>query len=532
VAGLGLINESVKRWVLGWLSIEPTLNTSQQFTINKTDTFRVQALKNTMWYRGQANELHQFYGQYNGGYTANSLFWKQKSTIGIDFRKIHTGLPALMIDKLVDIAVNDMSVISITVPNVVTKLGEPVMNPEAMNRWEAIAEEHDFKEKVVKQAVREMLLGDATFKISGDSKLSDYPIIEVIQARDVDYEYERGRLVAVKFFSNRKIDKKHYVLVERYDIDGITYELYDRNGNPKGTPAFIRDMFGLEAVQFADKDSRLLMAIPMMLRESKVFPGRGKSIFDDKEGAFDSYDEAWSQWMDAIRAGRTTTYIPEALLPRDPNTGVVLKPNALDNQYIRTDNNLGENANNEIKVATPEIRSEQYLSAYISALDLSLQSVISPSTLGIDVKKLDNAEAQREKEKTTLYTRDAIVGVLEKTIPKLVETVLIVDDIAHGRPAGLYEVSVEFTDYANPSFEAQVETVGKAYTDGVMSIEQSVEQLYGDTKTPEEKALEVTRLKTEKGFIAEPSVASFDDPPLEDEGDNINDPPAEPEVVA
>ena len=38
-----------------------------------------------------------------------------------------------------------------------------------------------------------------------------------------------------------------------------------------------------------------------------------------------------------------------------------------------------------------------------------------------------------------------------------------------------------FGGYANPSFEAQIETVGKAKTNGIMSNETSVEEHYGDT---------------------------------------------------
>ena len=60
------------------------------------------------------------------------------------------------------------------------------------------------------------------------------------------------------------------------------------------------------------------------------------------------------------------------------------------------------------------------ISSYITALDLCLQGVLSPSTLGIDTKKLDNAEAQREKEKTTLYTRNAIVEALQEALPDVV----------------------------------------------------------------------------------------------------------------
>ena len=68
----------------------------------------------------------------------------------------------------------------------------------------------------------------------------------------------------------------------------------------------------------------------------------------------------------------------------------------------------------------PVIPSENYLQSYISFLDLCLQGVISPSTLGIDTKKMDNAEAQREKEKTTLYTRNIIIEAIQKTLPMLV----------------------------------------------------------------------------------------------------------------
>ena len=43
------------------------------------------------------------------------------------------------------------------------------------------------------------------------------------------------------------------------------------------------------------------------------------------------------------------------------------------------------------------------------------------------------------------------------------------------------EAEVTFGEYANPSFESQIETVGKAKTQGVMSIESIIEELYGAT---------------------------------------------------
>jgi len=149
------------------------------------------------------------------------------------------------------------------------------------------------------------------------------------------------------------------------------------------------------------------------------------------------------------------------------------------------------------------------LQSYITALDLCLQGLISPSTLGIDVKKLDNADAQREKEKATQYTRGKVIDVLEKVIPKLVTICLKAYDLAQEKTAGEYEAIVDFKEYANPSFEATVETVSKARPgQNVMSIEKTVDTMYGDSLTKEEKEEEVKRLKEEAGIIQkeEPNI--------------------------
>ena len=186
--------------------------------------------------------------------------------------------------------------------------------------------------------------------------------------------------------------------------------------------------------------------------------------------------------------------------------------NPFDNKFIKTETTAGENDKKQIDVAQPEIPTEQYLQSYITFLDLCLQGIISPSTLGIDNKKLDNAEAQREKEKTTLYTRGLIIDTLTEFIPKVINAVLKSKDLMEEKavPADI-EVNVKFGEYNNPSFEAQVETVGKGKTQGIMSIEASVDELYGDSKDDKWKAEEVARLKAEQGIvdIEEPAV-NFD----------------------
>lgn len=212
--------------------------------------------------------------------------------------------------------------------------------------------------------------------------------------------------------------------------------------------------------------------------------------------------------MDACRSGRAKEYIPECLIPRNPTTGEVLKPNPFDNRYIQTDADMGERAQNKIDVEQPNIPHESYLATYVTALDLCLQGLISPSTLGIDMKKLDNAEAQREKEKATLYTRNTIINALQVDIPILVETALKAYNEFYNKPVKPVNVTVEFGDYANPSFESQIETISKARTGQIMSVDAAVDQLYGDDKDDAWKQEEIKRIKEEQGIadVEEPGV--------------------------
>ena len=131
---------------------------------------------------------------------------------------------------------------------------------------------------------------------------------------------------------------------------------------------------------------------------------------------FYALDEVFSQWMDALRAGRTKQLIPDRLVPRDPETGEYISPNPFDNRFIVVGDSMQEGKANGIQTDTPEIPSDSYLAAYITALDVYLQGVISPSTIGIDVKKLDNAEAR---------IREATIRTLADKYPDYADSVQV-----------------------------------------------------------------------------------------------------------
>lgn len=101
----------------------------------------------------------------------------------------------------------------------------------------------------------------------------------------------------------------------------------------------------------------------------------------------------------------------------------------------------------------------------------------------------------REKEKTTLYTRNKIIQALYKIIPEIVQNSLMVHDNMSKRTAGEYQASVQFGEYASPDFDSMVDTVGRAKSLGLMSIEKAIDELYGDSMSEEEKTLEIQRIR-------------------------------------
>ncbi|MFL0245516.1 capsid protein [Candidatus Clostridium stratigraminis] len=479
---IGGIKNVLTKAAIKLLNIQPAQESS--ITIREPLSFQGNVLRNRIWYRGDPSELDQFFKQSAYDLVSKSRFWAAVPSHDLNIRKIHSGLPAMVADRLSDIVVADIDNIELN--------GE-----EQDNQWEEISQDNKLNETINTAITEALVAGDGAFKITIDTDITRYPIIEFYSGEKVEYNYKRGRLFEVIFYTSYCKSNKDYTLIETFGKGYINNELQDSYGKPVPL-ATLEETAGLQDVTF---DGSFIMAIPLMFFQSPKFDGRGKSIFDNKTDSFDALDEVISQWIDAIRDGRVKQYIPEDLLPKNPTTGEIIKPNPFDNKYIATGSSLAEDAKNEISLQQAAINYQAYVDSYSNAIDMCLQGIISPSTLGIDLKKKDNAEAQREKEKTTLYTRGKIVDTLTEVIPELVQTVLMVQDILNEKAPGEYEATISFGEYASPSFDAVVDTVGKAKSYGIMSVEKAVEEMYGDTLSDEEKAEEVQRIKEQNGML-------------------------------
>ncbi|GAA0118905.1 hypothetical protein UT300017_11690 [Clostridium sp. CTA-17] len=497
---MGWFKSMLTKAAIKYLNVQPAL--TNPITIQEAYTYETNVIRNKLWYRGEPYELDQFFKNISSDPVNKARFWSAVPSEDLSIRKIHSGLPAMIADKLSDIVVADLDSIEVT--------------GEADNTlWEKIRKDNKFDDMLGDIIATTLVSGDGAFKLSIDTEISKYPIIEFFDGDKVEYITQRGRLKEIKFYTFYTKNNRQYKLSETYGKGYINYNLYNSNGNEVSLNTLYETR---ELADVTYKDD-FIMAVPLMFFKSPKFEGRGKSIFDNKSDAFDALDEVISQWIDAIRDGRVQKYIPEDLVPKDIN-GNLMKPNPFDNRFLKVGSSLSEDAKNEIDMKQANINYEAYVESYSNAIDMCLQGIISPSTLGIDLKKTDNAEAQREKEKTTLYTRGKMVDILTEVIPELVDIILKTNDVLNKKNTGEYEVSIVFGEYASPSFDSVVETVGKAKTYGVMSIEQCIEEMYGDTWTEEEKEEEIKRIKEQNGYIVAEEPKTVDDSDMSYTDDN------------
>ena len=497
---MGKFMDKLKEKTRSWLEIRD--GNPKRIVINQADDLQAYFIKNKIWYRGEADELEQLYKQLEGKETT---FWASVPTTGLEIKKSHSGLPKLIINTVANILVDNFN-------------GVDSDNKIVLKDWEVIEKDNDFYNSLKKILKETMAIGDGAIKLSYDTNLSKQPILEWYTGDKVDFVYKRGRLYELVFKTYYESKGKTYLLKEHYGYGYVKYELLDDKKEVS-----LNTIDELKELKPLDFDKSTMWAIPFFIDENDKFEGRGASKFDGKYDVFDSFDEIISQWIEAIRLGKTIRYIPEKLCPKDPNTGETLAPNSYDNQYIAIGTDMRENAKNEIKVEQADIPSDKYVQAYIKYLGMAIQGIISASTLGIDVKKIQDANAsyERQMEKTTLYTRQGIIDALNVFIPKVINTSLKMvkqlDESFTDKDRDDIKIDVLFGEYDSPSFDSQIETISKARTNGVMSTETSVKELYGDSKDETWINEEVIRIKEEQGIV------SMEEPAINSDKDIFND---------
>lgn len=462
-----------------------------------------------VWYLGDSSELLNFYTNRiayglvdNPIYNRNeaNYFWSISASEK-NIKRSHSGLPNAMIKTLVAI---------VGVPKISCDDSEELN--ETLNK---ILDFNNFYSNFGdEQLALSLVEGWGAYKISANRDISEYPILEFYEALDCDFNFKNSQLESIVFkdYYFDKKSKRNYVLKEirRTDFKSsyIQYKLYrldkeylEEQEEDLDNVDYFKDVKSSEIVLNGFNG---VLGVPIRIFFDANNKNYGRSIFASKIDQFDNLDQAWSQLAQTVKVSTPVEYYSVDVLDRDRITGKPLLPNVYNRQFIAKPSDYpdgdGKIQSKDITTTQPTIQAEQYSQVINDLVSNILTGILSPSSLGIDVKKKDNADAQREKEKTTINTRNKIIDAETNVIKKVCNLLLMLYEY---NTRGVitkkdYSISVKFNDFANPSFETKLPLLSQAWENGAMSTEKYVDLLWEDKLSDEDKEKEIEWLDNNK----------------------------------
>lgn len=449
------------------------------------------------WYIGISDELLNYYTneQMYGNnrepiYNRNrkNYFWGISSEEA-DIKRVHSGIPNAIITTLVN-AIGNMTIKS--------------PKKELQEKIDYILKKTDLQHIInQQQEPLTMVEGWGAFKVNFNTKIAKHPLIEYYEADNVKFVYKSGILIGIIYKDYYKYDNKDYCLLETRRIaDGnsiVEYQLFEYNGKNEAIEvelSTIPELADLKDMKIPNLNR--ILGVPSVFFFNPLNKNYGRSLFAGKVDLFDDLDQILSQDSQTVRVSTPVEYYPTDLLERQSD-GLPKMPKAFNRQYVKIDalpNGDGE-TNGAIQTTQPNLNFEQYSANAKSKLDFILTGILSPATMGIDIAKKDNADAQREKEKVTIMTRNNIIDRQVKILNELMELLLMVQEYIDTGDITIqeYDLSIKYDEFANPSFENELQVLGSAWSDGQLSTKKYVDLLWKDNLSEEEKAIEIEELE-------------------------------------
>lgn len=495
------IIEKVRQRILRFLRLDHLQDNpnSERYTyITDIDEVRKEHLEECrVWYMGDSNELLNYYtSKANYGFSKEPMYDRNRANYfwGINpkenaIKRVHSGVPRAIIDTLVN------------------AIGTPSVSIGGMDLKDA-EEAIGFRDILNQQQMPLTLAeGWGAFKIIVDSskKLSEWPIVQFYEAKDVEFVVKSGVTIGIIYKDYYRHGGKDYLLLETRRINdngnsAIEYELFRLDGSndveevPLDT---IPELASLQDVEIPGY--KKILGVPCRFFFDPLNKDYGRSIYDGKIDLFDDLDQSLSQRSQTSRVSTPVEYYSPDVLERDRN-GNTLMPKVYNRQFIQKPGGLPDgdgNADTSIQTTQPQLNFSQYSDEQKAILDFILIGILSPATMGIDIAKKDNADAQREKEKVTVMTRNNVIERETGIVKDLFSIVLAMKSYMDTGtiPLDTPDISVKFGEFASPSFESKSQTLTPMWSAGAISDEMFVSKLYGDSLSDEEKASEIAALK-------------------------------------
>lgn len=242
-------------------------------------------------------------------------------------------------------------------------------------------------------------------------------------------------------------------------------------------------------------------AVPCSFYADTLYGYCGKGIFSGKIDLLDALDQALSQMDNTVRRAAPLDIFDLEYCERDRVTKLPKLPRTFERRFIGirgAKNADGSSAANKpVDTIQPAVNVDMFLQHIDELKRTIIGGHLSPASMGLDVAKKDNADAQREKEKQTIFTRNHLTKEESAVLKELFNQTLIAHEfLAKGKITKTdYGVSVEYDEFSDASYESKMESLSAALSVGAISPRMFVERVYGRTISEEDKALEIKALE-------------------------------------
>lgn len=464
-------------------------------------------LENSVWYSGIETDIQYFYTKEapkfhrKGAQESLNYFWAKADT---NFRKIHSGFPQLISEKMVDLLLSSGY-------NIVVEGGDEAKLQETLDK---ILEDNKFKSMILAKAIEtESWSGGTSLKLSWNPALSNYPIIEVWEPENYTNTVVSGRIVEDIFFIYYDKGARKFRLSEIYGVDDkgsyIDYKLEELTFNTaegQWTLASFSELEqtrDLKRVEFAGYFKRLSMYKANKLPNSEFrYSIIGESDYAGSYGAFDAVDEIISTWIQEFRDGKLYRYFPEELMIKGAD-GKYTYPAPFVKEHILFADSPSENVDKQkISYMQGDIRVEKHIESYkVWVTQIINNAGLSPLTVGVTgLESIDaSAESQQEREKVSIRTRNKKAEMWKEFLQEFLKITLEFYLINTGRTSlPDFDIKVSFNDYIIKSKADRTEEVrngmGTAW-----DILSGVKYVHDELTKREQYAMSA-RIKLENNF--------------------------------
>lgn len=477
-------------------------------------------LENSVWYSGIEQDLAYFYTKeapkfYRKGQASESMnyFWAKADS---RFRKIHSGFPQLICEKMVHLLIGNGY--DITVEGADEEMLQEMLDD--------ILKDNKFKQQIFGKSIEtESWSGGIAWKLSWNPQLSEYPIIEAWEPENYSNVIISGRIIQDIFYIYYDKGNTKYRLSEIYGVDKkgayIDYKLEElayggNSGEPHWVTVSLSDLEqtkDLKRVAFDGYFKRLSLYKPNKLPNSEFRHSYiGESDYAGSYGAFDAVDEIISTWIQEFRDSKLYRYFPKELMLKD-SSGNSQYPSDFDKDHTLYEDSPSENVDKQkIVYSQGDIRVDKHIESYkVWVTQILNNAGLSPLTVGVTgLESISASElSQQEREKVSIRTRNEKTELWAEFLGDILHTVLDFYLMTRGMQQNddntysvgnlpEYEIKVNFKDYIIKSQADRTEEVRNGLGTS-WDILTGVKYVHKE-KTEREQLAISARVKLEKGI--------------------------------